>query len=138
MRAAFSVQLDRELRGHGCKAAALREAGAEHEPTAVALPVNPAPPATPRPAAGAPAPAPPSHATFFVDNRTCPAELAVYVDGARLGAVAGGERGAFRALPGRHSMCLIPATSPATCGVPGTARNVFVSDGWSITMHCLK
>jgi hypothetical protein len=104
----------------------------------VTLPLNPPPP-PPKPSATPPAPPPPpARATFFVDNRTCRAKLAVYIDGDQVGEVGGGERGAFRALPGRHSMCLIASTSPAACGDAGTPRNVFISDGWSITMHCMK
>ncbi len=140
MRGTFTAQLGREARARGCRPEALRLTPLEGEPPDVELPVNPppAPPPTPARPAPAPAPAPPSNATFFVDNRGCTAVLSVYIDGVSVGDVGGKERGAFRALPGRHSMCLIPATSTTTCGDAGTLRNVFISDGWSITMHCMK
>ncbi|HTM21506.1 MAG TPA: hypothetical protein VL172_13390 [Kofleriaceae bacterium] len=137
MRGEFSAQLVRELRARGCRPTGLAAGNPEGEPPPVTLPMNP-PPAPPKPEPKAAAPAPPARATFFVDNRTCTAPVAVFVDGDPLGAVGGGDRGAFRALPGHHSMCLIPSTSPATCGATGTIRNVFISDGWAITIHCMK
>jgi hypothetical protein len=82
------------------------------------------------------APIPASMATFFVDNSSCPSSLRVYLDGALVGDVTGTAKAAFRALVGRHELCLIPATSPAQCGDPGTLRKTYVHDGFSITLRC--
>jgi hypothetical protein len=74
--------------------------------------------------------------TFFVDNRKCEGSLSVYVDGTKLGVVAAKAKAAFQSVAGRHSMCLLPEGSTATCGQKGTVRTAHIHDGWSISMHC--
>jgi hypothetical protein len=38
---------------------------------------------------------------------------------------------------GERSLCLLPPGS-AQCGDRGTVRQVYLHDGWSVTMHCPK
>jgi hypothetical protein len=144
MRLAFQVQLGGELRHRGCDAAALLTRGAElvasqaapteAEEAAAAEGEEPAPK---RSDAEAEQPAlPATTITFYVDNRTCAAGQQVFLDGQLLGEVAAEARAAFQALAGRHSLCLIPADSPARCGDPGTMRAAFLHDGWSVGLHC--
>jgi hypothetical protein len=141
MRVALLDQLGAELRHRGCKVETLLARG-EALIAAGALDV----PAV-DPAAGPPATVPPKRgeeipvahartATFFVDNRACAATLGVTLDDQLLGEVPAGERGAFQALAGRHSLCLLESGSGHSCGEPGTLRNAYVHDGWSIALHC--
>lgn len=136
LRAVFGAELARELRYHRCNAPELVARGADAVPSPVTRPLNPPPRQRHRKEPPSPQ-VPARDVTFFVDNRQCDAELSVFVDGADLGNVSAGGRGVFRALAGRHSMCLVVAGSNATCGQQGTVRHAFVYDGWSITMHCM-
>lgn len=138
MRASQDVQLARALRHHHCSMVELARVGIGGTSAGSTAPINPMPPARARYREQAPAPALAKEVSFFVDNRSCPAPLAVIVDGSRLGEVAAGGRGAFRALAGRHSMCLLADSAAGRCGQQGTVRNVFVYDGWSITLRCPK
>lgn len=138
MRASQDVQLARALRHRGCNMVELARVGIGGTTAGSTAPINPMPPARKRYREQAPAPALADEVSFFVDNRGCPAPLAVIVDGTRLGEVAAGGRGAFRALAGRHSMCLLANSAAGRCGQQGTVRNVFVYDGWSITLRCPK
>ena len=134
MKVSFQDQLPTELKFRGCDAAALLARGEELERSAPApKPAEVRVAATP-PAAARPAPA--STATFFVDNSSCPAALRVYVDQSLVGEVAQSARGAFQTLAGRHDLCLLPAGSRIACGAPGTVRQTYVHDGWSITLRC--
>jgi hypothetical protein len=137
LRVVFSTSLGRELAHHRCVARTLIAAGADVVPAAVPRAINPPP--KPRRKVEPAAPAVPARdVTFFVDNRHCTTALSVFLDGEDLGDVPGGGRGVFRALAGRHSMCLVVDGTKVTCGQQGTVRHAFVYDGWSITMHCLQ
>jgi hypothetical protein len=145
MRIAFLVQLGSELKHRGCKGADLVKragelvaSGAPSEPppeeVAVAVPVPPRvkPGEQPKPVV------PATTVTFYVDNRACPGAEQVFLDGALLGEVPAKSKSAFQALAGHHALCLIGASSNARCGDPGTLRNAFLHDGWSIGLHCMK
>jgi hypothetical protein len=141
MRVAFVDQLGAEVGHRGCREADLLArgeariaAGALEEP---AVDADAGPPALVPPKRGDPIPVvPASTATFFVDNRACEAGLQVSIDGQLLGVVDPGERGAFQALAGRHTLCLVGLGSGLTCGEAGTLRQAYVHDGWAIALHC--
>jgi len=79
----------------------------------------------------------PSHATFYVDNTQCPDPVEVWIDGAQLGLVAPGRRSALVTDGGERTLCLL-APGSAQCGDRGTVRQVYLHDGWSVTMRCPK
>jgi hypothetical protein len=60
----------------------------------------------------------------------------VYVDESLVGEVATAGKGAFQTLAGRHQLCLIPAARAEACGSPGTVRQTYIHDGWSIALRC--
>ncbi len=74
--------------------------------------------------------------TFFVDNRECPDDVNIFVDGKRLGHVAGNTHAAFQSLSGRHALCLLIDSDVAQCGDTGTVRTAFVHDGFRIQRSC--
>ncbi len=82
-------------------------------------------------------PRPRAHATFYVDNTRCIDPVEVWIDGAQLGQVAPGRRSALVADAGERTLCLL-VPGAAQCGDRGTVREVYLHDGWSVTMHCLK
>jgi len=82
-------------------------------------------------------PRPRAHATFYVDNTRCLDPVEVWIDGAQLGQVAPGRRSALVADAGERTLCLL-VPGAAQCGDRGTLREVYLHDGWSVTMHRLK
>ncbi len=140
MRAAFDQELARDVGFHRCNADKLLSVGAKaiaNGPPAVAAPEPKLPRAARRQAQNNPPPKVTiAHATFFIDNRTCKSTVRVFVDGALLGEVDGHAKAAFQALPGRHSLCLIPSTSKAACGDTGTVRTTHIHDGWAMALRC--
>jgi tetratricopeptide (TPR) repeat protein len=82
-------------------------------------------------------PRPRARATFYVDNSRCRDPVEVWIDGAQLGQVAAGRRSALVADGGERTLCLL-VPGAAQCGDRGTVREVYLHDGWSVTMHCLK
>ncbi|HEX2685866.1 MAG TPA: tetratricopeptide repeat protein [Kofleriaceae bacterium] len=85
-----------------------------------------------------PAPQPPrprARATFYVDNTRCNDLVEVWIDGTQLGQVAPGRRSALVADGGERTLCLL-VPGAAQCGDRGTVRQVYLHDGWSVTMHC--
>jgi len=146
MRLSFQVQLGGEIKHRGCASAQLLSRGAELVASQAAPAAEePDEPEDPRakPRRGDPEepvlpPIPATTITFYVDNRACPAAQEVYLDGQLLGEVAAASRAAFQALAGRHSLCLIPRSSPARCGDPGTMRAAFLHDGWQVGLHCSR
>lgn len=140
MRVAFLVQLGSELGHRGCRSAELiaraGELVASGAPPEEAAPVEIAVPPRvkrgeePKPVVRA------TTVTFYVDNRACPGAQRVFLDGALLGEVPAKSKSAFQALAGHHALCLIGGESTARCGDPGTLRNAFLHDGWSIGLHC--
>ncbi len=144
MRVEFLVQLGSELKHRGCRGADLVKRAGE-------LVASGAPPDEPGDA-GEPVVVPPrvkpgdqpkpvvpaTTVTFYVDNRACPGAQAVFLDGALLGEVPAKSKSAFQALAGHHALCLIGKEATLRCGDPGTLRNAFLHDGWSIGLHCVK
>jgi tetratricopeptide (TPR) repeat protein len=82
-------------------------------------------------------PRPRARATFYVDNTRCPDPIDVWIDGTEVGQVAPGRRSALVADGGERTLCLI-GVGTAQCGDRGTLRQVYLHDGWSVTMHCPK
>jgi hypothetical protein len=80
-------------------------------------------------------PRPRARATFYVDNARCLDPVEVWIDGTQLGQVAPGRRSALVADGGDRTLCLLVPGS-AQCGDRGTVRQVYLHDGWSVTMHC--
>jgi len=78
-----------------------------------------------------------ARATFYVDNRQCVDPVEVWIDGAQLGQVAAGRRSGLVADSGARALCLL-SPGAAQCGDRGTVRQVYLHDGWSVTMHCPK
>jgi hypothetical protein len=92
------------------------------------------------PAVAAPKKVPPRprpRSTFFVDNAGCPDPVEVWIDGALIGQVAPGRRSALVADGGERTLCLL-GPGAAQCGDRGTVRQIYLHDGWSVTMHCPK
>lgn len=143
MKVAFQSQLAGDLQVHACDTVALMAKGEEREkagaPPTTEVSAGRVDPVVPVRRPGAEVPGPPvaaSAATFFVDNSSCPSSVRVIVDGTLLGEVGSTSKAAFRALVGRHDLCVIPATSKAQCGDAGTLRKTFIHDGWQIAMRC--
>jgi hypothetical protein len=129
LRAEWVRGLAPELRVAGCNDKLLNAAIANPDAYRIVVPdVVPEPPATlpPRPKA---------RATFYVDNAQCPDVVDVWVDGAQVGQVSPGRRSALVADAGQHTMCLLTPGS-AQCGDRSTNRQIYLHDGWSVTMHC--
>ncbi|HEY0194224.1 MAG TPA: tetratricopeptide repeat protein, partial [Kofleriaceae bacterium] len=82
-------------------------------------------------------PRPRARATFYVDNSRCPDPVEVWVDGTQLGQVPSGRRSGLVADGGERTLCLL-VPGQAQCGDRGTVRQVYLHDGWSVTMHCLR
>jgi hypothetical protein len=137
MKASFQTELLAEVKFRGCDPAALVAKGEEMERAApAAKPAEARPAVAAAPAPSGPRPAAASTATFFVDNTSCPGSLRVYVDESLIGEVATAGKGAFQTLAGRHELCLIPADRREACGSPGTVRQTYIHDGWSIALRC--
>ena len=131
LRAEWGRGLAPELRSVGCSDALLAAAVANPSryhviaEDVVDKPPTPAPPrAKPR-------------STFFVDNTGCADAVDVWIDGLHIGAVAPGRRSALVADGGARTLCLL-GPGAAQCGDRGTVRQVYLHDGWSVTMHCPK
>jgi Flp pilus assembly protein TadD/TolB-like protein len=131
LRAQWTRGLGPELKAVGCNdkllAAAVKDPAryrviVEDKPEA--LPEQTAPRARPR-------------ATFYVDNSRCVDPVDVWIDGSHLGQVAPGRRSALVADGGERTLCLLGPGS-AQCGDRGTVRQVYLHDGWSVTLHCPK
>jgi tetratricopeptide (TPR) repeat protein len=75
--------------------------------------------------------------TFFVDNSRCADPVDVWIDGTQIGQVAPGRRSALVADGGERTLCLL-GPGAAQCGDRGTVRQVYLHDGWSVTIHCPK
>ena len=82
-------------------------------------------------------PRPRPRATFYVDNTNCPDPVDVWIDGEPLGQVAPGRRSALVGDGGERTLCLI-VPGAAQCGDRGTLRQVYLHDGWAVTLQCPK
>lgn len=131
LRAEWTRGLAPELRSVGCNDRLLAAAVANPERYRVivedkpdAIPEQAPPRARPR-------------ATFYIDNTRCPDPVDVWIDGAQVGQVAPGRRSALVADGGERTLCLLGPGS-AQCGDRGTVRQVYLHDGWSVTLYCPK
>jgi Flp pilus assembly protein TadD len=131
LRAMWTRGLGPELRAVGCNDKLLAAAVANPERYRVivedkvaAIPDTQPPRTRPR-------------ATFYVDNSRCPDPVDVWIDGNQLGQVAPGRRSALVADGGKRTLCLL-GPGAAQCGDRGTVRQVYLHDGWSVTLHCPK
>jgi len=131
LRAQWTRGLLPELRLVGCNDKLL--AAAVKDPERYRVIVDDKPETTP--AQGAPRPRP--RATFYVDNSRCLDPVDVWIDGSHLGQVAPGRRSALVSDGGERTLCLL-GPGAAQCGDRGTVRQVYLHDGWSVTLHCPK
>jgi hypothetical protein len=155
MRVAFYVQLGAELRHAGCD---LHNPGAS--PAAVAddvIPTDPSNPAAwtlddsaadpeaagnadpsrtvrtpPKTAAPTTAPA----VWIEIDNSHCARSSQLQIDGRSYGALPGHKRTSVRTHAGPHEICVQPSQEKRSCGEPGTLRQVYFYEGWSLTVRC--
>jgi hypothetical protein len=156
MRVAFYVQLGAELRHAGCD---LHNPGAS--PAADADDVIPTDPSNPAAwtlddsaadpeAAGNADPnrtvrTPPRTATspttapavwIEIDNSHCARPSQLQIDGRSYGALPGHKRTSVRTHAGPHEICVQPSQEKRSCGEPGTLRQVYFYEGWSLTVRC--
>jgi tetratricopeptide (TPR) repeat protein len=131
LRAEWGRALGPELRAVGCTDRLLAAAVADPARYHRVEEDQPEPIPTTQP------PRPRARATFYVDNTRCIDAVEVWIDGAQLGQVAPGRRSALVADGGERTLCLL-VPGAAQCGDRGTVRQVYLHDGWSVTMHCLK
>jgi len=129
LRAEWSRQLGPELRIASCTDRLL--AAAVADPAHYHVIVEDTPPPIPKSTAPRAAP----HATFYVDNTQCKDGVDVWVDGAELGQVDGGKRGSLVAPVGERTLCLL-GNAAQQCGDRGTVRQVYLHDGWTVTLQC--
>ena len=128
LRAEWGQGLTPELYANGCTAAMLTAAAAQR-------PIDRAIEEVPEPSPATSSGRPISRTTFFVDNTSCSEPVEVFIDDKPLGRAAAGQRSAWVADAGERSLCLVvPGT--AQCGDRGTARRVYLHDGWTVTMRC--
>lgn len=131
LRAEWGRALGPELRAVGCTDRLLAAAAADPTRYRVVEDVRPEPIPSTQP------PRPRPRATFYVDNTRCLDPVEVWIDGAQLGQVAPGRRSALVADGGERTLCLL-VPGAAQCGDRGTVREVYLHDGWSVTMQCPK
>jgi tetratricopeptide (TPR) repeat protein len=131
LRAEWSRSLAPELYAAGCSDRLLAAAAAD--PARYRVAEDERPEAIP----AVQPPRPRARATFYVDNTRCIDPVEVWIDGAQVGQVAPGRRSALVADGGERTLCLL-VPGAAQCGDRGTVRGVYLHDGWSVTMHCLK
>jgi tetratricopeptide (TPR) repeat protein len=131
LRAEWARGLGPELRAVGCYDKLLAAAVADPKRYQVIEEDQPDLP----PAQQAPRAKP--RATFYVDNTRCTDPVDVWIDGAQIGQVAPGRRSALVADGGERTLCLL-GPGAAQCGDRGTLRQVYLHDGWSVTLYCPK
>jgi hypothetical protein len=143
MRIAFLVELGSELKHRGCKGAVLIKRAGEagrHRRTGRAASRGGRGRGAAAGQAGRPAKpvVPATTVTFYGRQSSLPGAEQVFLDGALLGEVPAKSKSAFQALAGHHALCLIGSESNSALRRPGTLRNAFLHDGWSIGLHCMK
>ena len=158
MRVAFYVQLGAELRHAGCE---LQGSAASHDPAAgtdAVISTDPSNPAawtlddsaadpeatgttdpgrtlrTPPKTADAPTTAP--AVWIEIDNSHCARPSQLQIDGRSYGALPGHKRTSVRTHAGPHEVCVLPSLDQRSCGEPGTLRQVYFYEGWSLTVRC--
>jgi Flp pilus assembly protein TadD len=131
LRAEWSRGIVPELRAAGCSDKLLAAALADPNRYRVIVEDKPEPIPPKQPPRAKP------RTTFFVDNTRCADPVEVWIDGAHIGQVAPGRRSALVTDGGERTLCLL-VPGGAQCGDRGTLRQVYLHDGWSTTMHCIK
>jgi hypothetical protein len=156
MRVAFYVQLGAELHHAGCDLQ-----GASHSPATGAddtIPTDPSNPAawtlddsgadpeasgTVDPSRTVRTPpktsAPPTTAPAVwieIDNSHCARPSQLQIDGRSYGALPGHKKTSVRTHAGPHEVCVLSSQEKRTCGEPGTLRQVYFYEGWSLTVRC--
>jgi hypothetical protein len=58
------------------------------------------------------------------------------IDGRSYGALPGHKRTSVRTHAGPHEICVQPSQEKRSCGEPGTLRQVYFYEGWSLTVRC--
>jgi hypothetical protein len=156
MRVAFYVQLGAELRHAGCDLhSAGTSPGADVDDVIPTDPSNPAawtlddsaadPEATgnadpnrtvrtPPKTAASPTTAP--AVWIEIDNSHCARPSQLQIDGRSYGALPGHKRTSVRTHAGPHEICVQPSQEKRSCGEPGTLRQVYFYEGWSLTVRC--
>ncbi len=160
MRVAFYVQLGAELKHAGCsvqastpefKAPPTKEDGYPTDPSNPAAwtldetaadpeasgPGEPGrtlrtPPKTAAPSTTAPA------VWIEIDNSHCAGPSQLQIDGRSYGALPGRKRTSVRTHSGPHEICVLSSQDKRSCGQPGTLRQVYFYDGWSLSVRCEK
>jgi hypothetical protein len=157
MRVAFYVQLGAELRHAGCdlRAPAPSQAAGAGDDAFATDPSNPAawtlddsavdpeasntpdpgrtvrtPPKTSAPPTTAPA------VWIEIDNSHCAQPSQLQIDGRSFGALPGHKRTSVRTHAGPHEICVLPNQDKRSCGQPGTLRQVYFYEGWSLMVRC--
>ncbi len=129
LREEWARGLEPELRAVGCSDRLLAAAAAD--PSRYKVITNDTPDVIPQQTQARPKP----RVTFYVDNTRCPDPVDVWIDGGQLGQVAPGRRSALVSDGGEHTLCLLGAGA-AECGDRGTLREVYLHDGWNVTLYC--
>jgi hypothetical protein len=160
MRVAFYVQLGAELKHAGC---ALQSAAPDPKATPPGedgFPTDPSNPAAwamdetaADPEAAGPndpgrtlrtppkTSAPPTTAPAVwieIDNSHCAHPSHLQIDGRSYGALPGHKRTSVRTHAGPHEICVLASQDKRTCGQPGTLRQVYFYEGWSLAVRCEK
>ena len=156
MRVAFYMQLGAELHHAGCEC---QRAGAAHLPPASAEDATPTDPSNPAAwtlddsaadpeASGTADPnrtlrTPPSEQPttapavwIEIDNSHCARPSQLQIDGRTYGALPGHKRTSVRTHAGPHEVCVLPSEEKHSCGDPGTLRQVYFYEGWSLEVRC--
>jgi len=158
MRVAFYVQLGAELHHAGCE---FQGPGAGHVLAASAEDTTPPDPSNPAAwtlddsaadpeASGTADPSrtlrtPPKTADvpttapavwIEIDNSHCARPSQLQIDGRAYGALPGHKRTSVRTHAGPHEICVVPSQEKQSCGEPGTLRQVYFYEGWSLAVRC--
>ncbi len=152
MRVAFYEQLGAEMRHAGCDLSGptSRPAGEASEAVDPSDPAawnldddasdpeasgKPEPARAAKPAAQTPATTAPA-VWIEIDNSHCAHASRLVIDGSSYGQVEGHKRTAVRTHAGPHEICLLPTSEKRTCGDPGTLRQAYFYEGWSLVIRC--
>jgi hypothetical protein len=71
-----------------------------------------------------------------IDNSHCARPSQLQIDGRSYGALPGHKKTSVRTHAGPHEVCVLSSQEKRTCGEPGTLRQVYFYEGWSLTVRC--
>jgi hypothetical protein len=100
------------------------ESSGRHEPARIARPTTAAPAST--------APA----VWIEIDNSHCARPSHLVIDGRSYGQIPGRRRTSVRTHAGPHEICVLPTSEKRECGDPGTLRQAYFYEGWSLVVRC--